>query len=273
MSRGGRGRGGGGRKGPDFSYDDSAPAPQTNKPAPTFPDVPLPTPRPLEDFEVDSVKAYLSHRKQIRKGPFYALLDPSSFTDDKGKVDNRAGFDPFNDQETYSSKSQLKKRTLPDFSNQPTNLQFFPKELWHTIDPKRRHPLWKTVEEPLLGARSRKRKRPLAADTQNEDDQNSDDDSDVVVTGRRKHNAARSRKTDPTTKPAKQKEGLDAEDDYPDAADANEDEEGDIDDDIRDSEFEESEDDVDDYNAQKHFEEGEDDDMGMDGGGDDGDVY
>lgn len=277
MSRGGRGRGGGSRKGPDLSYDDSQPAPQTNKPAPTFPRVDFPTPKPLEDFELDTINAYLSYRKIIRNSRFYSLLDPSSLTDDKGKVDKRAGFDPFNDQETYSSKSQPKKRTLPDFSSQPAALQLFPKELWSTLDPKRKHPLWKTLEGPLSGERVRKRKRPIAADVgpsqlPNQDDHNTDDDSDVILTGRRKHNAARTRKTDPTTKAAKQKEGLDAEDDYPDG-DGNEDEDAEEEDGLRDSEFEDSEDDVNDYNAEAYFDGGDDEDIGIDEGGDDGEVY
>jgi DNA-directed RNA polymerase III subunit Rpc31 len=156
-------------------------------------------------------------------------------------------------------------------------LQFFPKELWHTIDPKRKHPLWRTVDGPLAGARPQKRKRPIPANTeqghaQNEEEHNSDEDSDVVVTGRRKHNAAKSRKTDPTTKSATQKQGLDAEDDYPDA-DPDNDDDGDVEDQPQDSEFDESDVDNDDYNAEQYFDAGDDDDFGIDEGGGDEDAW
>ena len=207
----------------------------------------------------------------------YSVLDPSNFTDGKGKVDKRAGFDPFNNPETYNSKLQQKKRTIPDLTGYTPALQLFPKELWHTIDPKRKHELWKTVDGPLAGAKSKKRKRPVATSAEpdqakNEAEQNSDDDSDVVVTGRRKQNAAKSRRADPTSTPVKQKTGLDAEDDYPDA-DADNDEEGDVEDAPQDSEFEDSEDDGDDYNAEQYFDAGDDDDIGMDEGGGDEDAW
>ena len=207
----------------------------------------------------------------------YSVLDPSNFTDEKGKVDKRAGFDPFNNQETYTTKLQHKKRTIPDLTGYTPALQFFPKELWHTVDPKRKHELWKTVDGPLVGAKSKKRKRPIPPSTEpgqakNEDEQNSDEDSDVVVIGRRKHNAAKSRRADPTTKPVKQKTGLDAEDDYPDADPDNE-EDGDAEDVPQDSEFEDSEDDGDDYNAEQYFDAGDDDDMGVDEGGGDEDAW
>ena len=223
------------------------------------------------------MKAYVSFRHKVRNGPLYSVLDPSSFTDDKGKVDKRAGFDPFNDQESYTFKLLEKKRTIPDMTGFTPALQFYPKELWHTVDPKRKHALWKSVDGPLVGGRSKKRKRPLptnveAGQAQHEEQQNSDEDSDVVVTGRRKHNAAKSRKTDPTTKAAKQKTGLDAEDDYPDA-DPDNDEDGDVDDVPQDSEFDDSDDDGDDYNAEQYFDGGDDEDFGGDEGGGDEDAW
>ena len=58
---------------------------------------------------------YLSFRKRVHNGPYFATLDPSSVADEKtGTTLKRAGFDPFLDQETYSSKNHKKKRAVPD---------------------------------------------------------------------------------------------------------------------------------------------------------------
>ena len=197
------------------------------------------------------------------------MLDPSSLADEKGKVDKRAGFDPFNDQDAYSKKFEKKIRTEPELGGREYALQFFPKELWPLLDPKRRNPLWETLDEND-NLKSRKRKRKAAQPAEDEHRQReSDEESDVVVTGRRQHNAAKSRKKDPTSKPAPQKQGLDAEDDYPD--DQNNDEDGEDNDEPEDSDFDEDDEDADDYNAEQYFEDGEDDDYGDDGGGDGGD--
>jgi hypothetical protein len=51
----------------------------------------------------------------VRNGPYFATLDPSSVADaTTGRTLKRAGFDPFTDQETYSSKNHKKKRAVPD---------------------------------------------------------------------------------------------------------------------------------------------------------------
>lgn len=272
MPRGG-GRGGGARKqGPDLAWDDEEPTPifLANKPAPTFPEIAFPIPRPFSHSELDSIDKYLSFRARARNGPYFAALDPSSLTDDNGKVAPRAGFDPFNDQEAYSSRFQKKKRTVPEVNGNIHALQLFPKELWPVIDPKRKNPLWETLDPAELnGMKTRKRKRrpsataevrPEAAD--GEDD--SDADSDAVVSGRRKQKTEQTRKRE---KDAKQRRGLDAEDDYPEG-EPNADEEGEGEDEPEDSEFDESEDEDNDYNAENYFDGGDDDDMG---GGDDDD--
>jgi DNA-directed RNA polymerase III subunit Rpc31 len=139
MSRGGKsaGRGRGGRRtGPDVSWDDEPVVPQSTKPEPLFPvshtavplaffdckcsrrsqEVDLPIPRPLTEDEIDRVDHYLDFRDEVRNGPYYTILDPSSFTDDKGKTNPRAGFDPFSNVERYSSKFYKPKRTIPDLS-------------------------------------------------------------------------------------------------------------------------------------------------------------
>ncbi|ETN39412.1 uncharacterized protein HMPREF1541_05635 [Cyphellophora europaea CBS 101466] len=279
MPRGGGRFGGGGRKlGPDMAWDDEEPAPVllANKPAATFPEVVFPIPRALDQTELASTTKYLSFRSRARNGPFYAALDPSILTDDNGKVAPRAGFDPFNDQQAYSSKFQKKRRIMPEAAGKIQALQLFPKELWPVIDPKRKNPLWSTVDVAELGgmgARKRKRRLSVEADVRSGgEDADSDEDSDAVVAGRRKQKSERSRRAE---KDAKQRQGLDAEDDYPEG-EPNADEEGDGEDEPEDSDFEESEDEDNDYNAENYFDAGDDDDMGGDdddGGGGGGDFF
>ncbi|RMZ91557.1 hypothetical protein DV736_g1220, partial [Chaetothyriales sp. CBS 134916] len=169
MSRGGRGGGSGRQKNqPDFSWDDEeqAPAaPNAHRPPPTFPRLDLPVPRPLDAWEGASVKAYLSFRTRCHNSPFYSTLDPSTQTDDKGKVDKRAGVDPFNDQDVYSKRFERRKRTEPDLSGRRDgySLQFFPKELWPLLDPKHKHPL-------------ANQKRGLDAEDDYPEDQNDDEE-------------------------------------------------------------------------------------------------
>lgn len=117
--RGGRG----GKRGPDLSWEDAdenAPkdAELSKKmPGPRFPPIKLKVPRPIDASERGSADAYLRFRDLARKGPYFAILDPSHLTDEKtGKVHKRVGFDPFNDQEKYSAKFHRRKRTVPDLS-------------------------------------------------------------------------------------------------------------------------------------------------------------
>jgi DNA-directed RNA polymerase III subunit RPC7 len=270
MPRGGGRPGGGGRnQGPEsWDDDDQAPVLLANRPAPTFPEIVFPTPRPFSTDELESINKYLSFRSRARNGPFCAALDPSSLTDDKGKIAPRAGFDPFNDQEVFSSNFQKKKRTIPEVVGTVNSLKMFPKELWSIIDPKKTDPWWSTLDPAELAqAKSRKRKRrpSTAVDGTGENaGDDSDADSDAIVSGRRKHKTEQTRRGE---KDAKQRRGLDAEDDYPDG-DANAEDDAEGEEEPQDSEFDESEDEDNDYNAENYFDAGDDDDMG---GGDDDD--
>lgn len=123
MSR--RGGRGGGKKGPDLSWDDANDLPsgqatpiEKKRPAPRYParKQKFKIPRPISATELAGVKSYLRLRDSVHKGPYYAVLQSSNLTDDKGKVHKRAGFDPFNDQEKYTAKYQRKKQTVPDLS-------------------------------------------------------------------------------------------------------------------------------------------------------------
>jgi DNA-directed RNA polymerase III subunit RPC7 len=271
MPRGG-GRAGGGRKqqGPE-GWDDEelSPVLLANRPAPTFPEIVFPTPRPFSPTEISSIDKYLSFRSRARNGPFFATLDPSSLTDDNGKVAPRAGFDPFNDQEAFASKYKKTKRTIPELVGNVRPVRMFPRELWADLDPKRTDPIWQSKEAADLGVnKTRKRKRRLSvgAEVQAEgaEGEVSDADSDAIVSGRRKRTTEQTRRGE---RDARQRRGLDAEDDYPEGEqNADDDREGE--DEPEDSEFEESEGEDNDYNAENYFDAGDDDDIG---GGDDDD--
>lgn len=176
-----------------------------------------------------------------------------------------------------------------------TVLHTFPQELWSTLDPKRKDPVWKTVDNAaLLDAprKSLKRRRdnlPVGDDEEDGRDQagsdhdegNDTDASDPLLGGSRRlrnaTKAAKERRNDPRTKKSGEKSGLDAEDDYPDddGRDNDElDEDGEGEEEPMDSEFEESEDGGgDDYNAEQYFDTGENDDDDFGGGDDDGGTY
>ncbi|KAK5271568.1 DNA-directed RNA polymerase III subunit C31 [Exophiala xenobiotica] len=246
MSRGGRG---GGKRGPDLSWDDeeSLDTPSvSNKPQETFPTryraeanrrlqkpIDIPVPRPISSDEALALKSHRDFRKRVRNGPYYSVLDPSSVADEKtGKVLKRAGFDPFNDQEKYTAKYHKKKRAVPDLTGRDYALRYFPHELWPMLDPRRKNPLWKTTDidfdtETNAPRKNLKRKRAIIVDDAEDDDEarandegNDTDASDPLLSGtRRSRNstkAAKRRREDPTTKKTGEKRGLDAEDEFSD---------------------------------------------------------
>lgn len=184
------------------------------------------------------------------------------------------------------------------------DLKFFPRELWSTIDPQRKDPLWNTVTPTSSDSKTRKRKRPVSAVRSSEDEQQQDDDArlNVATVGpssdleedsdsdgplssvrrpRPTGHAAKTQKKnhDPTVGQVGQKRGLEAEDDIPDVEQDDEDDQ-EADEPPQDSEFEEgSDDEADDYNAENYFDAGEGDDFedgaggGGGGGGGGDDVY
>ncbi|KIW71377.1 hypothetical protein PV04_03553 [Phialophora macrospora] len=257
--RGGRGGDGGGRRNKgapeieDYDFDDEGDSltPRQKKPPPLFPDISLPVPRSPSARELSAVARHLAFRTRVRNGPYFATLDPSSVADaTTGRTLKRAGFDPFTDQETYSSKNHKKKRAVPDLkgAGREYALKFFPQELWPTLDPTRKHPLWKTVDADnddvsASQRRSRKRKRDTAAtlaalddvddaavkdgdalsdDEQVEQTDDSASDSDALIPSGRGARAARRKKRKQKrgraggdrTGESREKRGLDAEDDF-----------------------------------------------------------
>jgi DNA-directed RNA polymerase III subunit RPC7 len=55
----------------------------------------------------------------MRDGPLYTILEPSSFTDQEGKVNRKVGVDPFEGMPTYINRYKKPRRTLPDLSSMP----------------------------------------------------------------------------------------------------------------------------------------------------------
>jgi len=144
-------------------------------------------------------------------------------------------------------------------------LEFFPQELWSTLDPKKTSPEWKTVSQKnnSLEASAKGKREDL------DDGDEAEDEGDVIAPGRKK----RPKKRDEITKQKGQKQGLEAEDDLGSDADERAEDPDAIDEPEQDSDFSESDDGGhDDYNAEGYFDGGEDDDLD-DGGGADEDAF
>lgn len=298
--------GGGRKQGPDLSWKDDdiedpnehltrAVSPPSNIPGPTFPPRNnIRTPRPLDAGEKRAVAAQLRFRARCREGPLFTVLDKTMLQGADGKVNKRAGFDPFEGQERFSTQHIKKRRTEPDLGpsgrgDYGYTLRLFPQELWGLLDPKQRLPDWKGLTEDSvavasLGKKASRKKRKKGLDFEKQDrdmlvndadkDQADTDDDEDPIRGaaeRKRQKKEQSRRDDPTTRSMGQRKGLDAEDEFEaDPAENPDDEEAD--DEPEDSEFEEDEDEDNDYNAEQYFDAGDDEDY--EGGGDaDGGDY
>ncbi|KAK6343064.1 hypothetical protein TWF718_008440 [Orbilia javanica] len=125
--RGGRGgfrggRGGGSNGGPMMPREfdvkpDFGPTEQ-------FPDYTIPFQDPLSSTERIHIARFRDHREKVHSGPLYTVL---------GK---RKGLeDPFEDVVTYSAKKyHRQKRKVPKLDSRPYVFEFFPVELWETMD-------------------------------------------------------------------------------------------------------------------------------------------
>lgn len=301
------------KTGPDLSWADEdlddpndrlnrAVSPPSNVPGPTFPPRThkhvIRTPKTLSASEQRAVEAQLRFRQRCREGPLFTVLDKNSLLVDgvnkKSEEARRRGFDPFEDQERYSTRHVKKARTEPDLSAKGRGdygytLSMFPEELWGVLDPGMKLPDWNNLDQASaayagvpgrrMGGVKEKKKRKKALSYEKQDteqvlqgddrtvgEDESDEDEDPVQTGnrRKKQRTAKDRRT------LGEKRGLDAEDDVdadPNPEDAEE-EAGE--DEPEDSEFSEDSD-QNDYDAEQYFDAGEDDDDGGDdyGGGDD----
>ena len=298
------------KTGPDLSWADEdqadpserqnrAVSPPSNVPGPTFPPRThknvIRTPKPLSSTEKRAVEAQLRFRQRCREGPLFTVLDRNSLLVDgvnrKSEEAKRRGFDPFEQQERYSTRLLKKARTEPDLGpngrgDYGYTLAMFPEELWGVLDPDMRLPDWKKVEEgsvaysSLPGRRKaavERKKRKKALDFERLDRERvmqgdeagqpvESEDEDPIQAG----NTKRRKTKDKIGRQDGEKRGLDAEDDVeaePNAEDGEE-EAGEVE--PEDSDFSDDSD-QNDYDAEQYFDAGEDDDDGGDdyGGGED----
>ena len=292
------------KQGPDLSWADEdltdpndrqnrAVSPPSNIPGPTFPPRSqkniIRTPKPLSPSEKRAVDAQLKFRQRCREGPLFTVLDRNGLLVDgvkrKSEEAKRRGFDPFEQQERYSTRHVKRVRTEPDLGpsgrgDYGYTLSMFPEELWGVLDPERRLPDWENVKEDSvayasLGRRPiRKRRRKgldyerldreqaVTGEVEAEGEESEDEDA-IKAGGRRK------RRKEAGGEPG-QRQGMDAEDDIDAEAVADELDDDAGSDEPADSEYSE-ESDAADYNAEQYFDAGEDDldDFAEEGGGND----
>ncbi|KAL9112864.1 MAG: hypothetical protein Q9227_002941 [Pyrenula ochraceoflavens] len=279
----------------DLESDEDLKA-KVQRPTPLFPEAVIPNPDPFTDTEKGEIARYERFRALLRDGPYYTALDPSILTDENGKANPRAGVDPFESMITYSKKRYVKPtRTLPDLSKRTYSLQFFPRELWSTLDPKRKSAEWQKVKSSTHSAKKPgRRKRAAAAfePTSSDDEGNSDldlssnrkrarpevdeDDEGSDIEPERRRRRQNVKIHDPTKKKKGEKEGLEAEDEIEEEpredGDGNkEDEEGEAEESVVDSAFSDEDDIAEGDYGDNFFDNGEGDDEGFgDDGGDEG---
>jgi len=279
------------KQGPDLSWADAdlddpndrqnrAVSPPSNVPGPLFPPRSqrniIRTPKPLSASEKRAVSAQLDFRRRCREGPLFTVLDRNGLLVDgvkrKSEEAKRRGFDPFEQQERYSTRHVKKARTEPDLGpngrgDYGYTLAMFPEELWGVLDPQQRLPDWQTVKEDSvaymsLGKKPVKRKRKKELDYERLDreralaggqdgEQEGSEDEDAIRGGgkqKKRKEAAQ----------AGQRSGMDAEDDI-EVEPGDEDEEEAGDNEPEDSDFSEDDDEQNDYQAEQYFDDGEDD--------------
>ncbi|RDW77235.1 hypothetical protein BP6252_05288 [Coleophoma cylindrospora] len=144
MSRGGRGGArGGGVKGQTWDFDAEFKGDFT--PSEKFPAYKVPIPAPVTEKERKEIKHYKDLQDQIHQGPLYtqpSKRDPNApaktYSEDQFNerygVKSKADVDPFTGVPTYTQKYEQKKRVIPELSGRPFNKEFFPKELWDTLE-------------------------------------------------------------------------------------------------------------------------------------------
>lgn len=181
------------------------------------------------------MQQYLAVRDRIHEGPFYTLLNDGMKNGLKRKVGETAPteaslFDPFIDNQTYSSKYLKKRRRLPKLDSRPYAVQFFPLELHATIG---------ATGTP--GAATKK--RTLVVDNKARED------------ALKKKLEAYSRRIEETmARDEDEEEEVEEEAEGEDKEDAGDDE------DNYSAVSSDSEESGDDYNAEQYFDNGEDDD-------------
>ncbi|KAH8702489.1 DNA-directed RNA polymerase III, subunit Rpc31 [Talaromyces proteolyticus] len=224
-------------------------------PTPLFPAYEVPQVEKLQGREKKEVERYRTLREHFHNGPYYAVVNAAS-TSAKQGTKERAQFDPFHGMQSYSSRYQKRKRTIPKIAGREYIVNFFPRELWRIVRPNYKPDQSHTGFAMASVSKMR---------AQFEDDE--EDEEDNVEEG-----------------PSKQQKGdnddVDEQDDK--SVDDEEDKENEEEDDeLRDDDFSEDDDDMGgDYNAEQYFDAGDDEgdgdgfgDGGGGGGGGDDDFY
>jgi DNA-directed RNA polymerase III subunit RPC7 len=185
------------------------------------------------------VKHFFAVRKRIHDGSFYTVLNDGHKNGLKRKANDAAPtedslFNPFMDNQTFSSQYMKKRRKLPVLDDRPYAVQFFPQELHATLGIGQN------------GLSITKKKRTLGADKTLRMD--SFKDTLNALTEQLEEAQARA-------------EEEDEDEDEDEEAEDEEKEDADEDDDNWSAVSSDSEDSDDDYNAEQYFENGEEDDV------------
>lgn len=145
MAGRGRGRGSaGGLKGATWDYDPTLKL--DAKPTdlyPTHPNIRRPAPQTV--IENLQVKHFKRLQEQMHRGPLYTqsskldyIVPLKKFSEEQvNRQSNRnrkSHIDPFLGVETYCMRYAPIKNELPKLSQRPFNSEFFPKELWPTLE-------------------------------------------------------------------------------------------------------------------------------------------
>ncbi|KAL9099452.1 MAG: hypothetical protein Q9163_005047 [Psora crenata] len=231
---------------PELEVDKDKP-----KPTPLFPDYSPTPPRPLTEAEKRQTSHFRRLRDSIHHGPLYTVLGENSARVNKaGPLSAKASFNAFEGMPKYSQRYTRKKRAIPKLDTRPYGmlyrfvngllLEFFPRELWSTLDPKA------TVTNGVVESSTKGKRLQMPGYENIEDsvvDEDMPDDDDVAPKLTRKTG------------------GPEDEDDGDQGLEGD-----DVDDEFDDEE------DAGDYNAEQYFDDGGDDggedyDAGGDGSG------
>ncbi|PGH20334.1 hypothetical protein AJ80_03602 [Polytolypa hystricis UAMH7299] len=239
--------------GAEFTWDNEPGGEPDTAPTPLFPKYTPPHAKPLTDVERRQVDYYRQLREKIHDGPYYAVLDgPPSYG--KGQTTSaRARFDPFQGMATYGQRYLKKNRTLPKLSGRPYVMNFFPKDLWSTLDPN-------YVGLPTGGANGFSSLIKIGQKRGFEEDE---DAEEAEKMRKRPHIA----EGDDEGSDAEKEKGR-GDEEYLDE------EENDGEEEIVDDDFEDDEEDMGgDYNAEQYFDGGDEEGENDGGGGEDNDTF
>ncbi|TQS36735.1 hypothetical protein Golomagni_02805 [Golovinomyces magnicellulatus] len=102
-------------------------------------------PAPGTEIEISQIRHFKNLQEQMHRGPLFtqsskgdSVFPSKKFSEDcanpQHSKSRKANVDPFFGVETYSMRYAPKMNELPKLSDRPFNKDFFPKELWPTLD-------------------------------------------------------------------------------------------------------------------------------------------